>query len=97
MIGGALAALKALSGGKKLALALGACLLVFAGVKIVQHFIDANNTAHRDLGAITITNTALTKTLERTEKANEAAETIVHDDDARRANCLRHSRTPDNC
>lgn len=36
-------------------------------------------------------------TIRQTERANNAAETIRRDPDARRADCLRDSRTPENC
>lgn len=39
----------------------------------------------------------LQETIRQTERANNAAETIRRDPDARRAECLRNSRTPANC
>jgi len=39
----------------------------------------------------------LTETAVRTERANNAVETIRRDPAARNAECLRHSRTPENC
>ncbi|MCW2363560.1 hypothetical protein M2346_003061 [Sphingobium xanthum] len=37
------------------------------------------------------------ETIRQTERANDAAVTIRRDADARRADCLRDSRTPENC
>jgi len=39
----------------------------------------------------------LQETVRQTERANNAAETIRRDPDARRAECLRDSRVPENC
>jgi len=39
----------------------------------------------------------LQEAIRQTERANNAAETIRRDPDARRADCLRDSRTPENC
>lgn len=39
----------------------------------------------------------LSETINRTLEANNAAETILRDPVARNAECLRHSRTPENC
>lgn len=39
----------------------------------------------------------LTETLNRTERANDADTAIRTNPDARRASCVRHSRTPENC
>lgn len=39
----------------------------------------------------------LQETVRQTERANNAAEKIRRDPDARRADCLRDSRTPENC
>ena len=91
------AAFKAAGSFKKAMIVLAIIGAIFAVIKIGGHLIDGNNEAQRDLGAAKTTNDNLTTTIERTEKANEAAETIERDPDARRAGCLRHSRTPQNC
>jgi len=39
----------------------------------------------------------LTETVKNVEKANAAAETVVRDADAARAECLRNARNPANC
>ena len=40
---------------------------------------------------------SLQDTFRQTERANNAAENIRRNPDARRADCLRDSRTPENC
>jgi hypothetical protein len=40
---------------------------------------------------------SLQETIRQTERANNAAETIRRDVAARRVDCLRDSRTPENC
>jgi len=41
--------------------------------------------------------TGLQETITRTERANDAAETIRRDPDARYDECLRHARNPADC
>lgn len=51
----------------------------------------------RDAGASQVREEAASETLNRTMEAINAEEAIRRDPDARRAGCLRHSRTPENC
>jgi membrane protein implicated in regulation of membrane protease activity len=64
-------------------------------------WIDAREKAddqrNQEIGATVQREGALTKTVERVEKANEAAAKVERDPVARRDGCLRHSRTPENC
>ncbi len=53
--------------------------------------------AARDAGAATQSATTATKGLSDVEAANRAADAVARDDRVRDADCVRHSRTPDNC
>lgn len=74
---------------------------IIAGVKgctaIVNHKTDAAIEAAEGKGAAKSAAAAATKGMERVAEGNKAAATVDRDDDARRAGCLRHSRTPENC
>ncbi len=92
-----LTALKAASAGQKIAIGLGILLLVFVAIKSVQYFIDQNNQAQREVGTLETVNTINKGALENAQNANEAAHNVRNNDDARLAECLRSSRTPENC
>lgn len=62
-----------------------------------NHTTDAGLSAAKSEGAATAAATAATKGLQNVEDGNKAAVAVGSDDDARRAGCLRHSRTPENC
>jgi hypothetical protein len=62
-----------------------------------NHKIDAAIGAAEEKGAATAALDAAMKGMEIVEKANAAAAAVDRDDAARRAGCLRHSRTPENC
>jgi len=74
-----------------------AALLLAAGVYWLQAREEADDRANQEIGAKVQREGDLRKTIERAETANEAAENIKRDPDARRDGCLRHSRTPENC
>lgn len=94
-------ALKALPLGWKAAgLALIAIAIV-AGFRsctaVTNHSTDAAVAAGEQKGAATAAAAAATKGLSNVEEGNKAAAAVARDADARRAGCLRHSRTPENC
>lgn len=90
-------AFAALSKGKKIATVLGIAIAVMLAIIAIIHFIDNAFTAAEDAGAAKVTNENLQTTITRTKEANNAEENIRNDADAAYANCLRHSRTPENC
>lgn len=70
---------------------------IAGGVLWLQAREEADDKANQEIGAKVQREGDLRKTIERAETANEAAENIKRDPDARRDGCLRHSRTPENC
>lgn len=74
-----------------------------AGAALVALFFwlsareEADDKHNQEIGAQIQREGDLRETIERTEKANEAAKEIERNPDARRDNCLRYSRTPENC
>lgn len=62
-----------------------------------NHRTDVAIGAAKGEGAATAAAAAATKGLENVEKGNAAAAAVDRDADARRAGCLRHSRTKQNC
>lgn len=96
-----LAQLKALSLGWKIAGLVLIAIAIVAGFRsctaTTNHKTDAAIGAAEEKGAATAAAAAATKGLENVEKGNAAAATVGRDDDVRRAGCLRHSRTPENC
>lgn len=93
--------LKALSLGWKIAGIVLVALAIFAGFRActatTNHKTDVAIGAAEGKGAATAAAAAATKGLENVEKGNAAAAAVDRDDDARRAGCLRHSRTKQNC
>lgn len=75
--------------------------IIFAGFKsctaTTNHKTDVIAKTGEEKGAATTAAAAATKGLENVEKGNAAAAAVGRDDGARRAGCLRHSRTPENC
>ena len=70
---------------------------ISGGILWLQAREEADDKANQEIGAKVQREGDLRKTIERAETANEAAENIKRDPDARRDGCLRHSRTPENC
>lgn len=70
---------------------------IAGGILWLQASEEADDKANQEIGAKVQREGDLRKTIERAETANEAAENIKRDPDARRDGCLRHSRTPENC
>ncbi len=58
---------------------------------------DADDRRNQEIGAAAQRESDLRETLDRVKEANDAERKITADPDARRAGCLRHSRTPENC
>ena len=72
-------------------------LAVFLLVRCADRAQDkAVDTAH-DAGRSAQQADDLHETLKRTEEADDAAEVISRDALARHEQCVRHSRTPENC
>ena len=93
-----------LSGIPVWAKALAAAALLFtivAGFKsctaATNHKTDTVARVAEEKDAATSAAAAATKGLENVEAGNKAAAAVARDDGARRAGCLRHSRTPENC
>lgn len=72
---------------------LGGIALYFATTGLLDRLESSAETR----GAIVQREADLTETIDRVERANEAEVRIEGDPAARRAGCLRHSRTPENC
>ena len=70
---------------------------IAGGILWLQAREEADDKGNQEIGAKVQREGDLRKTIERAETANEAAENIKRDPDARRDGCLRHSRTPENC
>lgn len=93
--------LKGLSLGWKIGILVLVGFVIFAGFKsctaTTNHKTDAAIGAAEEKGAATAAAAAATKGLENVEKGNAAATAVDRDPAVRRAGCLRHSRTPENC
>lgn len=93
--------LKTISGSAKFAIVILIGIAILAAFKsctaTTNHKTDVAIGAAEGKGAATAAAAAATKGLENVEKGNAAAAAVDRDDDARRAGCLRHSRTPENC
>jgi len=80
--------------------ALGGIALVGLVLLLVRCSDRAQDNAveqARDAGASQVREDAAIETLNRTMEAKNAEEAVRTDPAARRAGCLRHSRTPENC
>jgi hypothetical protein len=71
--------------------------LLWVGAQVVNHFVDRAFQGAEESGASRVEAKAATSALEAVEKGNAAAETVARDPAVRRADCLRDSRTPENC
>lgn len=76
---------------------LGLLLALFLLVRCADRAQDKAVTSAHDAGRSAQQADDLHETLNRTEKANDAAKTIGSDDIARHNQCVRYSRTPENC
>lgn len=77
--------------------ALGIGALCIAALTLHKCAIEDAREKGVDAGATAQREANLTETVKNVEKANAAAETVVHDADAARAECLRNARNPANC
>lgn len=71
--------------------------LLWVGVQIVNHFVDRLTTTAITAGAAQASAEAANTGLAKVEEANRAEEAVARNPDVRRAECLRDSRTPENC
>lgn len=71
--------------------------LLAVALLAANHFIDRAFDGAEESGASRVEAKAATSALEAVEKGNAAAETVARDPAVRRADCLRDSRTPENC
>jgi hypothetical protein len=81
------------------AMALGGALilLLFTLDRCARHSMSALSRSATQAGRAEQRSGDLQKTITRTERANDAAETIRRDPDARYAECLHHARNPGDC
>jgi hypothetical protein len=78
-------------------LAIGILLLIGVIVTVSHCVEKADDKANQEIGATGERERTLTTNLEKTEKANEAADRLRRDPDAARAECLRNARNPADC
>lgn len=82
-------------------LGVAALAIIFGGFKsctaTINHKTDVAVDAAEKNGAASAAATAATKGMSNVEQANKAAAKVDRDPAVRRAGCLRHSRTPENC
>lgn len=73
-----------------------ACIIAIA-IMIGLGFVDRAFDSAEQAGASKGAAAAAEKGLSNVEAANRAADTVARDPVERNADCLRHSRTPENC
>lgn len=87
--------------GLDLAAKLGIGLMILAVVAVaivaINHFTDSAFDAAEESGAANVRVEVAEKGLSNVENANEAAAEVRRDPVLRNADCLRDSRTPENC
>lgn len=74
-----------------------ALVLLMVAVAWLKGREEADDRSNQQVGAAVQREADQAETIERTEKANVAAETVRTDDAAARAECLRHARNPKDC
>lgn len=84
-------------GAQLVAIVIVAALLAFTVERCARHAIDKGQESATETGRQQQRADDLQETISQAERANNAAETIRRDPDARRAECLRDSRAPENC
>lgn len=72
-------------------------LLIFLLVRCTDRAQDHAVSQAKDAGSAQQRADDATTTIQRTQEANNAAETVRRDRDAWRAQCLRHARNPNDC
>lgn len=77
---------------------LGAVALLIGAVVWLRADENADDKANQEIGRTVEREKALTETIEQVEEANEAREdNRTRTPEQRNADCLRRSRTPENC
>lgn len=93
-----LAAILKLSPAVRWALGAIAAIVLLAALWLtITSREEADDTRNIERGKVEQREADQAETLERIERANHAEDQVRTDDAARRASCLRHSRTPENC
>lgn len=72
-------------------------LILVGGFFAVRTLFNDGLDRVEEKGAATAAAKAATEGMKNVQTGNEAAEAVRRDDNVRRAGCLRHSRTPENC
>ena len=78
-------------------IAIGVVGLCLAAFTLHRCAVDDAREAGEATGAIAQREANLTETVKNVEKANAAAENVVRNIDAGRAECLRNARNPADC
>ena len=81
----------------KLGLALLVGIIIAALVVAINHFTDRAFDASEDKGAANVRVIVAEKGMSNVENANKAAAEVSRDPVVRNADCVRDSRTPENC
>lgn len=76
---------------------MAAAALIFGLIRWIDRAQDAAVAQSREAGRAQQRADDQQQTLNQVEKAKDAQETIRRDDAAARAQCVRYSRTPENC
>lgn len=82
--------------GKALALLI-AVILAGVAAMTALHLVDALFDAHEEKGALTERAATQGKVIENAGKSKAAADAVRRDGGPARDDCLRDSRTPENC
>lgn len=92
-----LALFKALPLAQKIGIGMLVLVFIVTAIAIGNHFIDRAFDSAEGHGATKSAAQAAEKGLSNVESANRAAERVSRNPVVRDADCLRHSRTPENC
>lgn len=87
--------------GLDLSAKLGVGLMIVAAIAVailtINHFTDRAFDASEDKGAANVRVIVAEKGMSNVENANKAAAEVSRDPVVRNADCVRDSRTPENC
>jgi hypothetical protein len=81
----------------KLSVVLTALALVAIAVATVNHFVDVAFQSAKEAGAANVRAIVAEEGMSNVKNANEAAAEVRSDPVVRNADCVRDSRTPENC
>lgn len=81
----------------KLSVVLTALALVAIAVATVNHFVDVAFQSAEETGAANVRAIVAEEGMSNVKNANEAAAEVRSDPVVRNADCVRDSRTPENC